>query len=71
MSGRKTSTTSRKAVRPAYDNKAVAPSVLDSWRYVRIRVVRAHDGLEEGAILSRPRETAEEMQKLGLWTIID
>lgn len=63
MSGRKT--TSRKAERPAYENKAVVPNAS-----VKIRVVKAHDGLERGEVLTKPYKVAIEMQNLGYWKII-
>ena len=63
MSGRKT--TSRKAERPSYENKAVVPAAS-----VKIRVIKAHDGLERGEIHSKPYALAVEMQDLGYWKII-
>lgn len=63
MSGRKTTT--RKAERPSYENKAVVPAAS-----VKVRVVKAHDGLEEGETLVRPRAVALEMKNLGYWEII-
>lgn len=63
MSGRKPST--RKAERPTYENKAVVPAAS-----VKIRVVKAHDGLPVGAVYVKPYGTAVKMQKLGYWKII-
>jgi hypothetical protein len=68
MNGSKT--TSRKAERPSYENKAVVAAAPDRPHYVRIRVIKAHDGLQRGQILSRPYATAAEMQRLGYWKII-
>lgn len=67
MAARKT--TSRKAERPLYDNKAVAPARRDS-KNARIKVIKAHDGLSEGSEWTKPRAVAEQMQKLGYWQII-
>ena len=67
MAARKT--TSRKAERPLYDNKAVAPARRDSHN-ARIKVIKAHDGLSEGSEWLKPRALAEHMQKLGYWQII-
>lgn len=64
MSGRKTTTT-RKAVRPQYENKAVVPAAS-----VKVRVIRAHDGIAEGETFVRPYEVAKTMQDLGYWKII-
>jgi len=68
MSGSKN--TWRKAERPSYENKAVVPAASGRPQYVRIRVVKAHDGLERGQVLSRPYDTAIEMQNLGYWKIL-
>lgn len=67
MASRKPS--SRKAERPSYENKAVAPAALDK-SFVRVRVVKAHDGLKEGTVLSRPYSVAKEIVNLGYWEII-
>lgn len=63
MSGRKPST--RKAERPSYENKAVVPAAS-----VKIRVVKAHDGLAEGSEWIKSRALAEHMEKIGYWEII-
>lgn len=63
MNGRKTTT--RKAERPSYENKAVVPAAS-----VKIRVIKAHDGLERGETYVKPYETARTMQELGYWEII-
>ena len=68
MSGRKT--TSGKAERPSYDNKAVVPAASERPRYVTIRVVKAHDGLQAGEVYSKPLAVAVEMQELGYWKIV-
>ena len=52
-----------KAVRPAAANKA-APG------FIRVRVVKAHDGLEAGAVFTRPERVAREMVNLGFWEIV-
>lgn len=64
MSGRKTTST-RKAERPAYENKAVVPAAS-----VKVRVVKAHDGLAEGDVYTKPLAVAREMQELGYWEIL-
>lgn len=64
MSGRKT-TTARKAERPSYENKAVVPAAS-----VKVRVIKAHDGLAEGSVWVKPRAIAEEMANIGYWEII-
>jgi hypothetical protein len=52
-----------KAVRPAYANKK-APG------YLRVRVVKAHDGIEAGAVFSKPERVAKEMINLGYWEAV-
>ena len=49
-----------KAVRPARANKAASG-------FLRVRVVKAHDGLEAGTVLSRPERVARTMINLGYW----
>jgi hypothetical protein len=56
-----------KAERPSYDNKAVAPAASVN---VRIRVLKAHDGLEAGSEWLKPLATAKTMQTLGYWEIL-
>ena len=69
MAARKT--TQRKAVRPSYENKAVVPAGRSTKsEFVNVRVVKAHDGLEEGQTFSRPTAVAREMCELGYWEII-
>lgn len=68
MASRKT--TSRKAERPSYENKAVVAAAPERPRFVRVRVVKAHDGMAEGMVLSRPYAVARDMEKLGYWKII-
>jgi len=62
-------TTTRKAERPQYDNKAVAPAPRVSSN-ARIKVIKAHDGLAEGSEWMKPRALAKYMQKIGYWQII-
>lgn len=52
-----------KAVRPARANKAA-----DGW--LRVRVVKAHDGLEAGTVFSKPERVAREMINLGFWELV-
>lgn len=66
----KKATSARKAERPSYENKAVAPAKRVPHN-ARIRVVRAHDGLEEGETYLKPIRTANEMVRLGFWEIIE
>lgn len=68
MSGRKTTTT-RKAERPPYENKAVVPPAVVRSPFVRVTVVKAHDGLQVGEEYSKPYDTAKMMQELGYWKI--
>ena len=62
-------TTTRKAERPPYENKAVAPAKRVSPN-ARIKVIKAHDGLAEGSEWLKPRALAVHMEKLGYWQII-
>lgn len=52
-----------KAVRPARANKAAS-----GW--LRVRVVKAHDGLEAGTVFSKPERVAREMINLGFWELV-
>jgi hypothetical protein len=52
-----------KAVRPARANKAAS-----GW--LRVRVVKAHDGLEAGTVFSTPERGAKEMINLGFWELV-
>jgi len=56
---------SSKRVKPSYENKAAVPLVYDG--NVRIVVVKAHDGLEEGEIYVKDVKIAAQMVKLGYW----
>ena len=56
---------SSKKVKPSYENKAAIPLVRDG--NIRIIVVKAHDGLEEGEIYVKDVNTAAQMVKLGYW----
>lgn len=68
MSERKGSV-SGKAVQPSYDNKAVA-SATAAPSSVKIRVIKAHDGLKVGEVYQKPIDAARQMQELGYWKII-
>jgi len=60
-----------KAVVPQRENKAVRPAAANKADgFVRVRVVKAHDGIEEGAVLSRPAAVAQQMVKLGYWVLL-
>lgn len=60
-----------KAVVPPREDKAVRPAAANKADgYVRVRVVKAHDGIEEGAVLSRPAAVAQQMVKLGYWVLL-
>jgi hypothetical protein len=56
---------SSKRVKPLYENKAAVPLVYDG--NVRIVVVKAHDGLEEGEIYVKDVKIAAKMVQLGYW----
>ena len=69
MAARKPS--AAKAERPSYENKAVArPAANKASGFIRVRVVKAHDGLEAGAVFTRPERVAREMVNLGFWEIV-
>lgn len=58
----------QKAVVPPRENKAVRPASANKGDgFVRVRVVKAHDGLEAGAVFTRPERIANEMINLGYW----
>ena len=56
---------STKKVKPLYENKAAIPLVHDG--NVRIVVVKAHDGLEEGESYVKDVKIAAQMVKKGYW----
>jgi len=56
---------SSKRVKPSYENKAAIPLVRDG--NIRIIVVKAHDGLEEGESYVKDVKIAAQMVKLGYW----
>jgi len=56
---------SSKKVKPSYENKAAIPLVHDA--NVRIVVVKAHDGLEEGEIYVKDVKIAAMMVEKGYW----
>ena len=56
---------SSKRVKPLYENKAVAPLVVKG--NIRIVVIKAHDGLEEGEIYVKDVKIAAKMVQLGYW----
>ena len=61
--------TSKKAVVPPRENKAVRPAYYNKTAggYVRVRVIKAHDGIDAGTVLSRPEVVAKQMINLGFW----
>ena len=61
-----------KAVVPPREDKAVRPATANkaAGGFLRVRVVKAHDGLEAGAVLSRPQRVAQEMINLGFWELV-
>lgn len=63
---------SAKAVVPPREDKAVRPAAANKGAngYLRVRVVKAHDGLEAGAVFTRPERVAREMVNLGFWEIV-
>ena len=58
-----------KAVVPQRENKAVRPAAANKAAsgWLRMRVVKAHDGLEAGTVFSKPERVAREMINLGYW----
>lgn len=70
MAAKKTTKAKAKAERPLYDNKAVAPAKRQNAAAVRIRVIRAHDGLEVGETYMKPATLAKTLVNLGYWEII-
>ena len=56
---------SSKREAPPYENKAVAPLVVDG--NIRIVVVKEHDGLNVGEKYVKDVNTAAQMVKLGFW----
>ena len=56
---------SSKRVKPLYENKAVAPLVVKG--NIRIVVIKAHDGLEEGEIYVKDVKIAAMMVEKGYW----
>lgn len=58
-----------KAVVPQRENKAVRPAASNKTApgYARVRVIKDHDGLCVGEILSRPEKVAKELINLGYW----
>lgn len=56
---------SSKKEAPPYENKAVAPLVVDG--NIRIVVVKAHDGLKEGESYVKDVKIAAMMVELGYW----
>lgn len=62
-------TQSQKAVVPSRENKAVRPAAANKSAagFVRVRVIKAHDGIDAGTVFSRPERVAREMINLGFW----
>jgi len=60
---------SSKREAPPYENKAVAPFVLNGniRGHIRIVVIKAHDGLREGESYVKDVNTAAQMVELGYW----
>lgn len=56
---------SKKREKPPYENKAVAPLVVDG--NIGIVVVKDHDGLKVGERYVKDVNTAAQMVKLGFW----
>ena len=56
---------SSKRVKPSYENKAAVPLVRDG--YIRIIVVKAHDGLKEGESYVKDGHTAAMTVDTGYW----
>ena len=62
-------TSQQKAVVPPRENKAVRPASANKAAtvYVRVRVVKDHDGIEAGTVFTKPERVANEMVDLGFW----
>lgn len=67
MAARKTK--EAKAVVPQRENKAVRPACANKSAngFVRVRVIKAHDGIDAGTVFSKPERVAREMINLGFW----
>ena len=61
-----------KAVVPQRENKAVRPAAANKAAsgWLRVRVVKAHDGIEAGTVFSKPERVAREMINLGYWELV-
>ena len=67
MAARKTR--EAKAVVPQRENKAVRPAEANKTApgFIRVRVIKAHDGIDAGTVFSKPERVAKEMINLGFW----
>lgn len=66
MAARKPS--AAKAERPSYENKAVArPAANKASGFIRVRVIKSHDGIDAGTVFSKPEAIAKQMINLGFW----
>ena len=63
---------SAKAVVPPREDKAVRPAAANKAApgFIRVRVVKAHDGIDEGTVFSKPERVARDMVNLGFWEIV-
>ena len=59
----------QKADVPPRENKAVRPAAANKTApgYMRVRVIKAHDGIEAGTVFSKPEAVARQMINLGYW----
>ena len=58
-----------KAVVPQRENKAVRPACANKTAdgFIRVRVIKAHDGIDAGTVFSKPEAIAKQMINLGFW----
>jgi len=58
-----------KAVVPQRENKAVRPACANKAAsgFLRVRVIKAHDGIDAGTVFSKPEAIAKQMINLGFW----
>lgn len=62
--------TKKKMEQSHYENKKEVAPLLQEVRN-KARVIKAHDGLEEGKIVFRPSNVIDYMVKLGYWELCD
>ena len=61
-------TQQQKAVVPQRENKAVRPAAANKASgFIRVRVIKAHDGIDAGTVFSKPEAIAKQMINFGFW----